>query len=133
MSEPTPTSSSSSSNPQGRNPQGSPGLLAGHAEYIKGAAESTIGSLVGSQAWRDSGEHDKAHARAALQAAVEHRDPAKSGYGRAEEIAGRLTGCEGMRHEGAASKSGAGAAGGGGAGGASGSASGNKGGKSRTD
>ncbi len=39
-----------------------------------------------------------------MQAAVENRDPAKSGYGRAEEIAGKLTGCEGMKHEGAASK-----------------------------
>ncbi|KAL2267030.1 hypothetical protein VTJ83DRAFT_4307 [Remersonia thermophila] len=85
--------------------QPQPGLLYGHAEWIKGAAESTIGSLTGSRSWHESGEQDKAHARAALQAAVEHRDPAKSGYGRAEEIAGRLTGCEGMRHEGAASKS----------------------------
>ncbi|KAK4097818.1 hypothetical protein N658DRAFT_569096 [Parathielavia hyrcaniae] len=103
---------SSSNNPQ--NPQGStqnpqaqnqqPGLWTSHAEYIKGAAESTVGNLTGSQAWRASGEQDKAHARAAMQAVAEHRDPAKSGYGRAEEIAGSLTGCEGMKHEGAASK-----------------------------
>ncbi|KAG7288152.1 hypothetical protein NEMBOFW57_007677 [Staphylotrichum longicolle] len=92
-------------NPQNPNPnQKQPGLLGAHAEYIKGAAESTIGSLTGSQSWSTSGEQDKAHARAALQAAVEHRDPAKAGYGRAEEIAGKLTGCEGMKHEGAASK-----------------------------
>ncbi|KAL2125996.1 hypothetical protein VTI74DRAFT_1983 [Chaetomium olivicolor] len=91
-------------NPQGQPPQQTPSLWASHAEWIKGAAESTIGSITGSQAWRNSGEQDKAHARANLQAAVEHRDPAKSGYGRAEEIAGKLTGCEGMKHEGAASK-----------------------------
>lgn len=66
--------------------------------------QSTIGSLTGSDAWRASGEHDKRQARASLQAAVEGRDPAKTGYGRAEEIAGKLTGCEGMKHEGAASK-----------------------------
>lgn len=40
-----------------------------------------------------------------MQAAVEQRDMAKTGYGRAEEIAGKLTGCEGMKHEGAVSKS----------------------------
>jgi uncharacterized protein YjbJ (UPF0337 family) len=40
-----------------------------------------------------------------MQAAVEGRDPAKSGYGRAEELAGKLTGCEGMKSEGAKSKS----------------------------
>ncbi len=67
-------------------------------------SKSSIGTITGSQAWSTSGEHDKTHARAALQAAVEHRDPAKAGYGRAEEIAGKLTGCEGMKHEGAASR-----------------------------
>ncbi|KAL2120332.1 hypothetical protein VTJ04DRAFT_4358 [Mycothermus thermophilus] len=94
-------------NPEGqpRQPEQQPGLLAGHAEWIKGAAESAIGSITGSRSWREAGDQEKAHARASLQAAVEHRDPAKSGYGRAEEIAGRLTGCEGMRHEGAASRS----------------------------
>ncbi|KAK4158049.1 hypothetical protein C8A00DRAFT_39605 [Chaetomidium leptoderma] len=103
---------SSPNNPQNpQNPQNQPGLWAAHAEYIKGAAESTIGSLTGAQGWTASGEQDKAHARASLQAAVEHRDPAKTGYGRAEEIAGKLTGCEGMKSEGAASK---GAAAGGG-------------------
>ncbi|KAK4130692.1 hypothetical protein BT67DRAFT_452301 [Trichocladium antarcticum] len=99
---------SSGSNPRGASPgpqPPSPSLLSSHAEYIKGAAESTIGSLTGSQAWRSSGEQDKANARAAMQAAVEQRDMAKTGYGRAEEIAGKLTGCEGMKHEGAVSKS----------------------------
>ncbi|KAK5658285.1 hypothetical protein OQA88_2260 [Cercophora sp. LCS_1] len=93
----------SSNTPQGQNPN-QPGLVAGHAEYIKGAAESTIGAITGSHAWTTSGEQDKAHAKASLQAAAEHRDPAKAGYGKVEEIAGKFTGCEGMKHEGAASK-----------------------------
>ncbi|KAL2159481.1 hypothetical protein VTH06DRAFT_2486 [Thermothelomyces fergusii] len=90
----TPPSDSNS----GQNQQ-QPGLWVGHAEYIKGAAEARRSS-----AWSASGEQDKAHARASMQAAAERRDPAKSGYGRAEEVAGRLTGCEGMKHEGAASR-----------------------------
>ncbi|KAF2145595.1 uncharacterized protein K452DRAFT_295201 [Aplosporella prunicola CBS 121167] len=81
-----------------------PGLVASHAEYIKGAAESTIGGLTGNQAWSTSGEQDKAHAVDAMKAASENRDPATSGYGRAEELAGKVAGCEGMEREGAASK-----------------------------
>ncbi|KAK1765910.1 hypothetical protein QBC33DRAFT_560347 [Phialemonium atrogriseum] len=81
-----------------------PGLIGGHAEYIKGVAESTVGSVTGSHAWTTSGEQDKAHAQASLRAATENRDPAASGYGKAEEVAGRLTGCEGMKKEGAASR-----------------------------
>ncbi|KAL2146957.1 hypothetical protein VTI28DRAFT_1684 [Corynascus sepedonium] len=99
---------SNNSNPEGQDPNRQnkqPGLWSSHAEYIKGATESAIGAVTGSPAWSASGEQDKAHARAAMQAAAERRgDPAKAGYGRAEEMAGRLTGCEGMRHEGAASR-----------------------------
>jgi len=84
-------------------PQKQPGLVAAHAEYIKGATESTIGSLTGSQAWTASGEQDKAHAKVSMQAANQNRDPARDGYGKVEEVAGKLTGCEGMRQEGAAS------------------------------
>ncbi|KAH6631486.1 hypothetical protein F5144DRAFT_571265 [Chaetomium tenue] len=98
--------SSPPNNPQDPSRPNQPGLWTAHAEYIKGAAESAVGSITGSQAWRESGTTDKERARAALQAAAERRDPAKSGYGRAEELAGKLTGCEGMKHEGAASKGG---------------------------
>jgi len=59
--------------------------------------------MMGSHAWTTSGEQDKAHAKASMKAATENRDPAASGYGKAEEVAGKLTGCEGMRQEGAAS------------------------------
>jgi len=38
-----------------------------------------------------------------LKEAGEQRDP-HQGYGKAEEIAGKLSGCEGMQKEGAASK-----------------------------
>jgi len=93
------STNSSSSNP----PQNQPGMVAAHAEYIKGATESTIGNLTGSHAWTSSGEQDKAHAKASLQAASQNRDPARDGYGKVEEMAGKLTGCEGMRQEGAAS------------------------------
>ncbi|CCC09133.1 hypothetical protein SMACR_03041 [Sordaria macrospora] len=88
-----------------RDAQPQPGLIAGHAEYIKGAAEAAIGNITGSHAWTTSGEQDKAHAKASLQKASESRDPAASGYGSVEETAGKLTGCEWMKKEGAASKS----------------------------
>ncbi|KAF9874965.1 hypothetical protein CkaCkLH20_07659 [Colletotrichum karsti] len=80
-----------------------PGLVAGHAEYIKGAAEAAIGSVTGSQAWTASGKQDKAHATSAMKAAGEQRDAAAQGYGKAEETAGRVFGCDGMKSEGAAS------------------------------
>ncbi|KAK4457809.1 hypothetical protein QBC42DRAFT_32132 [Cladorrhinum samala] len=94
---------SSSNNTQNTQQQQKPGLVAGHAEYIKGAAESLIGGVIGSSAWTHSGEQDKAHAKATLQAATENRDPQVAGYGKAEEVAGKLTGCDGMKKEGAAS------------------------------
>ncbi|KAL2754820.1 hypothetical protein ACRALDRAFT_1071466 [Sodiomyces alcalophilus JCM 7366] len=85
------------------NEQNKPGLWAGHAEYIKGMAESGIGAVTGSHAWTSSGEQDKAHAASNMRAAAEARDPATQGYGKAEELAGRAVGCEGMKKEGAAS------------------------------
>ncbi|KAK6071617.1 hypothetical protein SCUP234_05319 [Seiridium cupressi] len=88
--------------PNNQNQQ--PSLIGGHAEYIKGAAESTIGSVTGSHAWQSSGEQTKAHAADVMKAAGEARDASTQGYGKAEQIAGNLTGCEGMQQEGAASK-----------------------------
>ncbi|KAH6610043.1 csbd-like domain-containing [Trichoderma cornu-damae] len=78
------------------------GLMGAHAQYLKGAAEETIGSISGSQSWSASGAQDKATGLEAMKKAGEKRD-AKQGYGRAEEWAGKLTGCEGMQKEGAAS------------------------------
>lgn len=38
-----------------------------------------------------------------MKKAGEQRDPSQ-GYGKVEEVAGKITGCEGMQQEGAASK-----------------------------
>ncbi|KAF2094666.1 hypothetical protein NA57DRAFT_45886 [Rhizodiscina lignyota] len=80
-----------------------PGLVGSHAQYVKGAANA-IGSVTGSEAWAQSGEQQKAEAVSAMKSANESRDPAKSGFGSVEQTAGTLTGCEGMKEEGAASK-----------------------------
>lgn len=64
------------------------------------STQSAIGSITGSQAWTASGEQDKARAKAELKAATEARESAGKGYGRVEEVAGKLTGCEGMKEEG---------------------------------
>ncbi|KAK3487474.1 uncharacterized protein B0T23DRAFT_455657 [Neurospora hispaniola] len=106
MSSSNPSSNTNPSSSSSNNPNESqPSMIAGHAEYIKGAAEAAIGNITGSHAWTSSGEQDKAHAKASLRAASEGRDPATSGYGSVEETAGKLTGCEWMKKEGAASKS----------------------------
>ncbi|RYP47794.1 hypothetical protein DL768_006203 [Monosporascus sp. mg162] len=88
----------------GNNTNQQPSLVGGHAEYVKGAAESTIGSVTGSQAWKSSGEQAKAHAVDTMKAAGEARDPATQGYGKAEQKLGEVIGCEGMAKEGAASQ-----------------------------
>ncbi|RYP63480.1 hypothetical protein DL771_009273 [Monosporascus sp. 5C6A] len=88
----------------GNNSNQQPSLVGGHAEYVKGAAESAIGSVTGSQAWTSSGEQSKAHAVDTMKAAGEARDPATQGYGKAEQKLGEVTGCEGMAKEGVASK-----------------------------
>ncbi|KAI8624388.1 hypothetical protein F5Y19DRAFT_467832 [Xylariaceae sp. FL1651] len=80
-----------------------PSLIGGHAEYVKGATEATIGDVTGSQAWKGSGEQAKAHAIDTMKAAGARRDPSQ-GFGKAEQKLGEVTGCEGMASEGAASK-----------------------------
>lgn len=97
-----------------------PGLIGSHAQYVKGAAEvspsqsplghlthtfqATIGAITGSQPWKASGEQDKAAGLADMKKAGELRaqnDPNhEKGYGKVEEVAGRLTGCQGMEREG---------------------------------
>ncbi|KAI1089662.1 hypothetical protein F5B19DRAFT_466275 [Rostrohypoxylon terebratum] len=80
-----------------------PSLIGGHAEYIKGATESIIGNVTGSQAWTNSGEQVKSHAVDTMKAAGERRDPSQ-GFGKVEQKLGQTTGCEGMVKEGEASK-----------------------------
>jgi uncharacterized protein YjbJ (UPF0337 family) len=59
--------------------------------------------LSGNHAWKSSGEQDKAAGLSTMKAAGEQRN-ADQGYGKIEEIAGNVTGCDGMKNEGAASK-----------------------------
>ncbi|KAI0460397.1 hypothetical protein F5B21DRAFT_451607 [Xylaria acuta] len=80
-----------------------PSLIGGHAEYAKGATETAIGNATGSHAWKTSGEQAKAHAVDTMKSAGERRDPSQ-GFGAAEQKLGKVTGCEGMAREGAASK-----------------------------
>ncbi|TEA19246.1 hypothetical protein C8034_v010338 [Colletotrichum sidae] len=87
-----------------QNDSNQPGLVAGHAEYIKGAAEAAIGSVTGSHAWTSSGEQDKAHAASTMKVAGQQRDASTQGFGKVEESVGKAFGCEGMKEEGAASK-----------------------------
>lgn len=63
-----------------------------------------MGSATGSQEWQQSGEQQKTEAVDAMRKAGEARDAQQSGFGRAEELAGKAVGCEGMEQEGAASK-----------------------------
>ncbi|EMD91296.1 hypothetical protein COCC4DRAFT_129032 [Bipolaris maydis ATCC 48331] len=81
-----------------------PGLVSSHAQYVKGAAEETIGNVTGSEPWKASGASDKEHAVEAMKAASASRDPQQQGMGGLEEKAGNLVGCEGMQKEGAQSK-----------------------------
>ncbi|OAA35547.1 hypothetical protein NOR_07932 [Metarhizium rileyi] len=76
-----------------------PSLVQGHAQYVKGVAEATVGDITGSHAWKSSGEQDKAAGISTMKTAGEQRD-ASQGYGKAEELAGKLTGCDGMKKEG---------------------------------
>ncbi|KAI0905035.1 hypothetical protein F4824DRAFT_441783 [Ustulina deusta] len=85
------------------NDNSQPSLIGGHAEYIKGAAEATVGDVTGSHAWKSSGEQAKSHAVDTMKAAGERRDPSH-GFGVVEQKLGKLSGCEGMANEGAASK-----------------------------
>ncbi|KAK4993967.1 hypothetical protein LTR66_001346 [Elasticomyces elasticus] len=78
-------------------------LIGGHVQYVKGAAEAAIGSVTGSTAWQSSGASDKESGINAMKSASANRDPATDGYGKVEEVAGRMAGCEGMEKEGAES------------------------------
>ncbi|KAH7131585.1 hypothetical protein B0J13DRAFT_562881 [Dactylonectria estremocensis] len=94
-----------SNNNQGR-PQSTsqPGLISSHYQYAKGAAEATVGVLTNSQAWKASGEQDKAAGLAALKRVGEQRsEHPEQGYGKVEQMAGKIVGCEGMMREGDAS------------------------------
>jgi hypothetical protein len=65
--------------------------------------QGVIGNVTGNAAWQQSAETDKQDGISAMKAASQNRDPATDGYGKVEEVAGRLSGCEGMEKEGAIS------------------------------
>ena len=66
--------------------------------------QETIGAVTGSEEWKQSGQADKQAAVDGMKAASANRDPQQSGFGKVEETAGRMVGCEGMENEGAQSK-----------------------------
>lgn len=70
---------------------------------ISSTTQAAIGSVTGSEAWKASGEQAKAHGVSDMKAASEGRDASSQGYGKAEELAGKAVGCEGMVKEGDAS------------------------------
>ncbi|KAI9670634.1 MAG: hypothetical protein M1831_005854 [Alyxoria varia] len=105
---------SSENNP---NPSEQPGLIHGHAKYAQGAVESTIGTATSSQPWQSSGESNKSagidemrKAREETQQNQQQQAPQQGVTGnvgaKAEELAGKAVGCEGMEKEGGQSKSG---------------------------
>jgi uncharacterized protein YjbJ (UPF0337 family) len=75
-------------------------LIGGHAQYVKGAVEETIGNVTGSQTWKDSGAHDKQEAVDKMRAA--NQGPSDSSFisGTTEKKIGNMVGCEGMVHNG---------------------------------
>lgn len=80
-----------------------PSLIGSHAQYAKGAAIETTGSIIGNQEWTDSGRQEKEQGLQNIKNASQNRNPETDGWGKTEEIAGRAVGCEGMQQEGAAS------------------------------
>lgn len=60
--------------------------------------------MTGSQEWKSSGEADKQAGVDGMKQASANRDPERSGYGKVEEVAGKVVGCDGMEEEGAQSK-----------------------------
>lgn len=70
---------------------------------VSSIGQAAIGNVTGSQAWKASGEQAKAHGVSDMKAASEGRDASSQGYGKAEELAGKAVGCEGMVKEGDAS------------------------------
>ncbi|KAI9101898.1 hypothetical protein DFS34DRAFT_435585 [Phlyctochytrium arcticum] len=89
---------------------GAPSLIHGHLQYVKGAAESTLGSLTSSAALNSAGASDKAQAIAELRAAdstsdQRHATNQQKGStlgveGKVEEYVGRISGCGGMIRDG---------------------------------
>lgn len=65
--------------------------------------QEAVGNVTGAQDWKSSGAEQKDEAVHAMRQAGEQRD-ASQGFGKVEEVAGKVTGCEGMQKEGEQSK-----------------------------
>ncbi|KAL7750415.1 hypothetical protein RI367_004189 [Sorochytrium milnesiophthora] len=94
-----------------------PSLIHGHVQYVKGVVESAVGSVTGSQAWKESGDADCRQAVAEMNTA-DGRDAndrqsryatAESTHssgtalkveGQLEKVAGTATFCGGMKRVG---------------------------------
>lgn len=75
-------------------------LIGGHAQYVKGAVEETIGNLTGSQSWKDAGVHDKQEAVETMKSANEGPNDSSIISGTTEKKIGNVVGCQGMVHNG---------------------------------
>ena len=61
--------------------------------------------MSGSKEWTDSGASTKQAGIDEMKKANEQRDSQAGGLGKAEELAGKAVGCEGMEKEGSQTKS----------------------------
>ncbi|CCG81034.1 Putative uncharacterized protein [Taphrina deformans PYCC 5710] len=81
-----------------------PGIIASHLGYAKGAAEETIGNLTGSKEWQQSGQTDQQTAKDDMHKAANiSSDPSQrtatqslNREGGLESKIGSLVGCPGM-------------------------------------
>ncbi|KAI8824207.1 uncharacterized protein EV422DRAFT_564913 [Fimicolochytrium jonesii] len=95
------------------NTSAQPSLVHGHVQYVKGAVEETVGSMLNAPAWTESGKNDKALGEAEMRAADQStqatRDASNASRenksllekeGQAEGLAGRAAFCPGMQKHG---------------------------------
>eukprot|EP01097_Dermamoeba_algensis_P000887 TRINITY_DN1327_c0_g1_i3.p1 TRINITY_DN1327_c0_g1~~TRINITY_DN1327_c0_g1_i3.p1 ORF type:complete len:106 (-),score=26.58 TRINITY_DN1327_c0_g1_i3:125-442(-) len=92
-------------------------MIHGHYQYAKGATEESIGNLIGSPEWQESGKRDKDAAVQELRAANATTDQTASATaykgdtnsnsttssvisGSLEKNIGKAVGCQGMVHNG---------------------------------
>jgi hypothetical protein len=77
-----------------RQARGEPSMLSGHAQYVKGAVEQTLGSMIGSEAMKKAGSEAKEAGVTEMKAAYHGQDDwMPPGL---EKKIGKVIGCEGM-------------------------------------
>jgi len=78
-------------------------LVGGHAKFVKGYVEESVGGITGSKEWQESGKKLSSEGVEEMKAANANNksEPVASGVGgRIEQMAGSATGCTGMEEEG---------------------------------